>query len=162
MGIDRICHGDHVVGLPRHWTTDKTCRTSWASAFSSFGKFGMISLGLFWVASAFVYWIANSSQLCLAADGVHHRSLPWGNLQRHNWSTVSDIAVDCRNRRRGQDLHYTLTFTDGTKLDIADAMPSWKESYEFRSRLAGVPFQFTGDVHSSCPDWYSDWVGQRP
>ena len=103
-----------------------------------------------------------SAQFCLAADGIYSRNLPWKDFQRYSWSNVKKIEVDCRDRRREPDLRYTLIFQNGTQLDIADGIPSWKPSPQFVSQLAEVPFQFTADVRPNCPMPYVDWVGQKP
>jgi hypothetical protein len=126
------------------------------------GKAGTIILATFVATTLVIYWVASSAQFCLATDAIHYRQLPWQTFHTQSWSNVAKIAVQCSNGHRAPDLHYKLTFSDGAVLDIADAFPTGGTYPQFQAHLANVPFKFTADIRSGCPEWFSDWIGQRP
>lgn len=130
--------------------------------FQVWGKKGLIAFAIFATTAAIAYWITSSSQFCLAADAIHYRQLPWQPFKRHSWSDIRKIAVECSNGFRSPDLYYTLIFKGGTELNIADAFPAPKKFPQFQAHLANVPFQFSPNIRPNCPEWYSNWVGQRP
>jgi hypothetical protein len=106
-------------------------------------------------------WFTTFTPVCLAESGIYHRTAPQRAFQRHQWTDVVKVDVDCRNRRRSPDLYYVLTMKDHTELDVADAL-RWRAFASFRTNLAGVPLKFTANIADSCPSWFSDWVGTKP
>jgi hypothetical protein len=124
-------------------------------------RIGIGTLVLLVVTVGVGLWLTNSTPICLASSGVYHRTAPWRTFRRQAWADAVRLNVECRYRRRQPDLHYVITWKDGTKLDIADALGR-RTFYRFRDRLAHVPYAFAANVAGSCPDWYSDWVGTRP
>lgn len=144
-----------LARLPPFTAKDRE-RFSWY-----FGTTGTVVTLLFIIASAAALWYTSSTPLCLADSGIYHRTAPWHDFQRHAWTDVTKLDVDCRNRGESPDLYYVVTMKDGTNLDVGDAL-HYRAFGKFRAQLANVPITFAAKIDRSCPDWYSDWAGQKP
>jgi hypothetical protein len=125
-------------------------------------RWGIVAFSLFLIAGTVGVWITHASQFCLARDAIYHRVWPWQVFQRHRWTDLARIDVSCANRRREPDLNYILTMKDGRSIDIADAFPNLKGLAAFDHQLVGSSFSFTADVRKGCPDYFAEWVGQKP